>query len=225
MLETTALPTEPQHLPNIISLFLPLNVTSTLDGSNKLIELQKYLGTINFGSPRLIRTFFKIKIWLARRKEKSLPLINSFLNNTTRSRRRKEYIILWRERERQWLCVTWPWRLYGSFSMEIPIFLIESSWIHSKMSNAFRWNIIGKILREFLISYLLFEPKVVVTFCSPWWHQLHRKVKVEQVGTCYSCLHAWCGLLKAAEAAPWHRWMKNPASPAWRHWMNASKQE
>ena len=159
VLETTALPTEPQHLPNIISLFLPLNVTSTLDGSNKLIELQKYLGTINFGSTRLIRTFFKIKIWLARRKEKSLPLINSFLNNTTRSRRRKEYIILWRERERQWLCVTWPWRLYGSFSMEIPIFLIESSWIHSKMSNAFRWNIIGKILREFLISYLLFWTK------------------------------------------------------------------
>ena len=38
--------------------------------------------------------------------------------------------------------------------------------------------------------------------------------KVEQVAVHYSCSHAQCGLLKAAKAAHWRRWMKNPAGPA-----------
>ena len=43
--------------------------------------------------------------------------------------------------------------------------------------------------------------------------------KVERLSACFSCLHAQCGLLRAAR---WRRWMKNPPSPAWHHWMNAA---
>ena len=38
--------------------------------------------------------------------------------------------------------------------------------------------------------------------------------KVERVGMHFSCLHAQCGLVIAAEAALWCRWMKNSASPS-----------
>ena len=73
-----------------------------------------------------------------------------------------------------------------------------------------------RCLRAYCNIYVDTTISVCVTMISMTSSHDSSKViytKVERVGVHFSCLHVQCGLLIAAKAAQWRRWMKISASP------------